>query len=989
MQRNAAYPPELRTKEDRLIAERRKALTSEETAGPRVGFALSGGGIRSATFCLGLFQGLAGLGGILRRIDYLSTVSGGGYFGSFLGRLSHRREVDTPRDLEDVLTGEKIPGVLRNLRENGRYLSPNGGGDLLLGGAVLLRNWMSLQVVLWGFVLMGFLLFQCLRVGAELAAHWNGAVPWAFVGEGSVALSLWWSPLGWLALLVFVLAALPLSWAYWLVRDLSGRMIDTLERPDRAGHPGPSDPSGRPRPSGALVRFVPTLVVALAAFAWLWHLSSGTTWSERLASETFWLASALLAIPLLALVYWAHARWLAERQEGRAPDPQGPVDDAVEEIIFEDMAVRNDLSRRVRTALVTTAALAAIALIDSLGQTLYVFAVIGPAGVASWVGGLLATLTGVAGFGRRMVVRFATRSSDARLSLPRHLIATVAAIVVVAFLLVVVDTVSHAVAWMGRVPAEVTMALATDDDGEDDAAEVEPVTEVSAERPVSDLAAGTQAAAEMPVDRFHRRDRLQDLAPPAAGFGLLCLLSFAVGRVDTFVNRSSHHPLYTSRLVRAYLGASNPARTRRDDAGVTATLPGDDMNLEAYWPPLDDEDRADLDGDPDARPKANGFPLHLINVTVNETVDGRSQVQQQDRKGTGLALGPAGLSLGVRHHVVGPFGQRERPPRVSVFPDRGGVYRAFEYPAAARREGAEEDTHPPAPGETRSYRGEPLTLGAWIGISGAAFTTGLGFRTTLGLSLLAGLANVRLGYWWSSGVDPDRRPPEPPDQRPGPVARLIGLGARLFPVQSFLIDELFARFPGTARQRWYLSDGGFFENLGGYELIRRRLPLTVVVDATGDPDYQLGALANLVRKARLDFGAEIEFLDRQAIGERMEPEAARWVGTLGELRRGRRTEESAEPEEDDRSGTSRVHAALARVRYEDEGSEGPERLLLFVKPTLVEGEPEDVLDYHRRHPDFPQETTGDQFFDEAQWESYRRLGEQVARRVFAGGLPKV
>src|SRR6185369_17798932 len=46
------------------------------------GLTFSGGGIRSATFCLGILQGLANLG-LLKRFDYLSTVSGGGYIGSW------------------------------------------------------------------------------------------------------------------------------------------------------------------------------------------------------------------------------------------------------------------------------------------------------------------------------------------------------------------------------------------------------------------------------------------------------------------------------------------------------------------------------------------------------------------------------------------------------------------------------------------------------------------------------------------------------------------------------------------------------------------------------------------------------------------------------------------------------------------------------------------------------------------------------------------
>ena len=142
---------------------------------PSVGVGLSGGGIRSGTFALGLFQGLAkGAAGsrrptgLLRHIDYLSTVSGGGYFGSFFGRLLTRDYVKKPEDVERILQGKTQPEVLRFLRENGRYMAPNGGGDSLLLGAVLFRNWASIQLVLGLFVLAIFLGLQCLRAGLEL-----------------------------------------------------------------------------------------------------------------------------------------------------------------------------------------------------------------------------------------------------------------------------------------------------------------------------------------------------------------------------------------------------------------------------------------------------------------------------------------------------------------------------------------------------------------------------------------------------------------------------------------------------------------------------------------------------------------------------------------------------------------------------------------------------------------------------------------------------
>src|SRR5206468_9619113 len=122
---------------------------------PHVGVALSGGGIRSATFCLGLFQALAEKK-LVRRIDFLSTVSGGGYFGSFLGAAFSRENADADKVEADL--SDNHSWSVEWLRQNGRFLSPNGAGDSWLSAAVLLRNWIALHVVLltFGFLMLVF-----------------------------------------------------------------------------------------------------------------------------------------------------------------------------------------------------------------------------------------------------------------------------------------------------------------------------------------------------------------------------------------------------------------------------------------------------------------------------------------------------------------------------------------------------------------------------------------------------------------------------------------------------------------------------------------------------------------------------------------------------------------------------------------------------------------------------------------------------------------
>ena len=164
----------------------------------------------------------------------------------------------------------------------------------------------------------------------------------------------------------------------------------------------------------------------------------------------------------------------------------------------------------------------------------------------------------------------------------------------------------------------------------------------------------------------------------------------------------------------------------------------------------------------------------------------------------------------------------------------------------------------------------------------------------------------------------------------------------------------------------------------------------MISDAESDAGFEFSGLANLVRKARTDFGAEIEFLgDDELLALRAEvPALPTCVGSLDALRRGRReTDGAREPgTEHERvvvaaaeDALSLAHAALARVRYRTGTG-----WLLYVKPTLDGDEPTDVRQYHRSHPAFPHESTGDQFFDEAQWESYRRLGEHVADELLGG-----
>jgi len=177
---------------------------------------------------------------------------------------------------------------------------------------------------------------------------------------------------------------------------------------------------------------------------------------------------------------------------------------------------------------------------------------------------------------------------------------------------------------------------------------------------------------------------------------------------------------------------------------------------------------------------------------------------------------------------------------------------------------------------------------------------------------------------------------------------------------------MFARYYGTRRSHWYLSDGGHFENTAAYELIRRRVPRIIILDNGHDAAYAFDDIANLVRKARIDLDAEIEFLTSLELSAFVDASVRDHFGTPEEF-----TADHHEP----------VYATLARVRFQ-EAPDSPS-LMLVLKPRVAGIEPLDILNYKDASRDFPQQSTTDQFYDEAQWESYRGLGYWIAEQLFA------
>lgn len=247
-----------------------------------------------------------------------------------------------------------------------------------------------------------------------------------------------------------------------------------------------------------------------------------------------------------------------------------------------------------------------------------------------------------------------------------------------------------------------------------------------------------------------------------------------------------------------------------------------------------------------------------------------------------------------------------------------------------------------------------LSLGAWTAISGAAFAPGLGRLTKRGIAALSVFAGLRLGYWWNSA--------EAGIVQTGAAVH----GSPLLMKTRFMLLECFGVFPGSSSANWYLSDGGHFENTGAYALLRQQAALIVIADCGADPDYRFCDLEILIRRARIDLNAEITFMKPRA--------GADWahLGAFGSLN-------------DLASANSQACLALAQVRY----ASGATGQIVLVKPNVSAALPVDLVNFKAANPLFPQQPTTDQFFDEAQWESYFRLGAEIGARLEGEMLDQV
>jgi choline dehydrogenase-like flavoprotein len=875
-----------------------------------VGLALSGGGIRSATFALGVLQALAEKNR-LREVDILSTVSGGGFTGGFLGRLFTRDTIKLATDhcgrVQDTLKNTSST-PLYWLRTQANYIFATGANDLRLNLAVLWRNLFAIYLV------VGALLFTCFGLLAWLAgalpgiAHRLGFFLWPTVLQPlfaapevrGIEFSPWW----WLPLFALALGLLPATLGFWLAPKMG---------------------SYRQYPFFPLLSWLVLLIGALIALSFPRGMA---------------YALGVVLVLLLAWFWQEAARWGAIR---------GHETDAERQKVGE--IVRNRVLRSVGATMFIFFALLLWVVLDTFALF---FARTGWAAALTMLAAALMPLMPLLQQVAMNAKKSLSNGNGKNFSAERA--AAMFGIPLALFFLLVVDVHAH---------------------------------------------------------------RLF-LAYPGWDWGLfiICVtgvFSLALGRAFEFLNLSSLHATYAARLVRTFQGASNEERiyasssSEGHDVGVAH--PGDDIAWGEY------------------HPERHGGPLHFINMTINESVDIASERDIRERKGLPMCVTPNGVSVGRRYFALWtrpgnmPWWQRlrrwiagidasDRKPlfskiRRSTKPKAPALTALKALPVSSNP----NEFHVLATKESHSADVESLSLGDWIAISGAAFSTGLGRATSLGLSLFLGLVNIRLGYWWDSGIRQEERPGEYPQSF---WRRLKRLPTTLFRAQSMLLAEWRGRFYGPARWFWYLSDGGHFENTGLYELLRRRVRFMIVSEAGADPDYEWSDVALLMQQVREDFRAEIVWIDFKSVREQAnkvenvrltkmtaedravearksaaQRRAERWEGLLNAFgdvspRPDAWIRDWIDPDslgalsEIQREG--RYHAALARVTY----FEGDDVCwILLLKPGLDVRFTQDLTNYGKVNPAFPNTPTFDQFFDDIQWESYRSLGQQIGLQTLA------
>ncbi len=929
------------------------APTPAAAAAPSVGLALSGGGIRSATFSLGVLQALAQQGK-LRSFDFLSTVSGGGYIGSWLSAWIYRKGLDEVEG-QLALTGSKLPQAPDDpptaaeppevawLRRYSNYLAPRVGLTSV-DSLTLLTTWLR-NVSLNAIVIVGFLVtlllipFELLKLLAwseniYIEAGFAAGIFGVFFFAG-VAYNLWHQSItnrrdrNWILSTAGVVATVIVP-GYLACCAAAVWLLD-------------KDPKGKDVVLFAAAYFAGLLLVTfLAAFVAQQCFKTKDSRLSTAATAIMLIAGITASLASFGALSLVHLKW-QQRLSTEFPHTEiamviGPAalvfSLAVGTTIFTGMVGRLyfERSREWWSRLNAWLLMLSVAWVAWVGLTFYALPLL------VWVRGELGHWTALLGTGWIGSLLMATvfkkpEGGSKRLQANVDLLLNLAASVFVAGLLIVLSAIVcqsvlelNGLAAPSATAKEPKAAYKVVDPASRVVYSVEPgskdapgLVEILTSQTllIQKLAlpssVGTLLKNEVPksaASTVASPTGSPDSSSVSDGQGalvewfasrldvvdalLICssLLTLLFGwRVD--INKFSLHNMYKNRLVRCYLGASNQAS--RNQQPFTGLDDADDM-------PLSLLDR----GEPrDPRPPQR--PIHIINTTLNIT-QGKN-LAWQERKAASFVFTPV---------VCGYALERTQGDSMPVDRDRRAMSGYSETSSYASNDKEEKG----------------FTLGMALATSGAAVSPNMGSASARSRAFVLTLFNVRLGRW-------SPNPAKKAWRRPSPRFGLIPM-----------LQELFG-YSNESRDFLYLSDGGHFENLGLYELIRRRCKTIFVVDAGADVGRAMGDIGAAVEKCRVDLGVEIEL-----------PEMSLLAGDA------------------DMRAQQGFMEGVIRYDLADASKNGT---LVVIKPSLCQarGEPADVLNYAALNPTFPQQTTADQFFDESQFESYRRLGKFIAEACLA------
>jgi hypothetical protein len=875
-------------REKRQVPKRQRPLNLDI-----VGLSFSGGGIRSATFNLGVIQALA-KNNLLTWIDYLSTVSGGGYIGSWLSSWAyyvsrssttlhdnHIAEIEGSLNATARKIGEPAEAPqIQFLRRYSNYLTPRLGilsGDTLAFVATYTRNLLLNQIVLIAALL------SLLLVPRAVGLLFNKfASP--FPNPTTTYLCIVFS-----ALLLLVVFAQVLSNAEFnSAGKAAGSKAESQAEP-KSNTPKADEKPASPR-AVVLGIAVPLFLFCLTIAYLLWKLVFEGFVPDPLPINLQLLIVAFTLVGYVGL--WTAATLLSPTPSHPSADSQVSTYLRWAPALWSTPAglaagilivIGIDLMQwGVRTHpddggwkwLVVFGVPLAVALVLFAG--VIHLGLIGRAyedGLREWWARLGGVVMAIATYW--FLLSLATLAAPAWLESLKDFIlyGDRRWITKIWRILSALGITSLIAAWIGGT-FKGLMAAKSPQTGPQLQAGSAPTgktAELAARLGPPIFAAGLIVLLSVFLYFAVPIDTTPAYVVISLALGLYALSRFFGYRLD--VNEFSLHNAYRNRIVRCYLGATHEHRKPQPFTG------------------FDDSDNIYLDRLVDL-----GAPFHILNATLNAV------------KGQELAL-------------------QARKARSFVFTP---LYSGFDYSGDASTEdsGQGKGSYRLTKHCSWKSRYPGARLGTAMAISGAAASPNMGHYTNGAVSFLLTIFSVRLGWWlgnprikkaWESG-------------QPRSSWRAI-------------MNELTGNTNEDQREV-YLSDGGHFENLGMYELVRRRCRVIIASDAGADPDRVCNDLAAAIEKCRVDFGTQITInIDD------IRPAVSSLPGDPGLL-------------------FSKTPFVVGHIRYPDDR----EGILIYLKPSLNAALPQDVLAYARLAQTFPHQSTIDQFFDEAQFESYRALG---------------